>query len=167
MNFNDMCQNVTFFTSQDVSISQEECTAVQNGILTKGLRTSVINLALYANDTLKLGYDVSNILNGDVMHNILLLTKYQRAAFSTLCNVFLQDSVDYISSQQVIEIIKFVILIVSWIILFFLIWMPYLTKLSMQIWQTKGMLNMIPMSIIQKNEKLKYRFLQDNIIKMV
>lgn len=76
MNFNDMCQNVTFFTSQDVSISQEECTAVQNGILTKGLRTSVINLALYANDTLKLGYDVSNILNGDVMHNILLLTKY-------------------------------------------------------------------------------------------
>ena len=76
MNFNDMCQNVTFFTSQDVSISQEECTAVQNGILTKGLRTSVINLALYTNDTLKLGYDVSNILNGDVMHNILLLTKY-------------------------------------------------------------------------------------------
>lgn len=76
MNFNDMCQNVTIFTSQDVSISQEECTAVQNGILTKGLRTSVINLALYANDTLKLGYDVSNILNGDVMHNILLLTKY-------------------------------------------------------------------------------------------
>ena len=71
-----MCQNVTFFTSQDVSISQEECTAVQNGILTKGLRTSVINLALYTNDTLKLGYDVSNILNGDVMHNILLLTKY-------------------------------------------------------------------------------------------
>lgn len=40
-------------------------------------------------------------------------------------------------------------------ILYIVIWKPYLIKLNMKIWRTKGMLNMIPMSMINKNEKLK------------
>ena len=40
-------------------------------------------------------------------------------------------------------------------ILYIVIWKPYLKKLNMKIWRTKGMLNMIPMSMISKNEKLK------------
>lgn len=36
-------------------------------------------------------------------------------------------------------------------IIFLGLWIPYLNTLMMKIWRTKGMLNMIPMSIISNN----------------
>ncbi|CAK79207.1 unnamed protein product (macronuclear) [Paramecium tetraurelia] len=168
-NFNDMCSNITLMSPLDTTITESGCRQVQNGILEKGLRTSVINLALYSNDSLKItgNNTKSTIINGNTFQIINDIVKYIRPAFNTLNEVYITDSQDYINYSQSIEIVKFVVLIIAWIILFFIIWMPYLTKLSIQIWQTKGMLNMIPMSIIQKNEKLKFRFLQDNIMTMV
>ncbi|CAD8114609.1 unnamed protein product [Paramecium primaurelia] len=168
-NFNDMCSNITLMSPMDITVTEQGCRQVQNGILEKGLRTSVINLALYSNDSLKISGNNTKqtIINGNTFQIINDIVKYIRPAFNTLNEVYITDSHDYINYSQSIEVVKFIVLIIAWIILFFIIWMPYLTKLSIQIWQTKGMLNMIPMSIIQKNEKLKFRFLQDNIMTMV
>lgn len=48
------------------------------------------------------------------------------------------------------------VLLVS--VLYRVLWLPYLKELNVKIWRTKGMLNMIPMNIIIKNERLKNEF---------
>ena len=51
--------------------------------------------------------------------------------------------------------------------IFLFIWIPYLNRLSKRIWMTKGMLNMIPMVIIVKHEKLRNAFTTGDILKAV
>jgi hypothetical protein len=51
------------------------------------------------------------------------------------------------------KMIGFIVVVV---VMYVLLWLPYLKDLK--IWRTKGMLNMIPMNIITKNEQLKREF---------
>jgi hypothetical protein len=53
------------------------------------------------------------------------------------------------------KMIGFIVVVV---VMYVLLWLPYLKDLNMKIWRTKGMLNMIPMNIITKNEQLKREF---------
>jgi hypothetical protein len=46
-------------------------------------------------------------------------------------------------------------------------WIPFLRKLNMKIWMTKGMLNMIPMDLVSHNEKLKEQLISGNILNYV
>lgn len=50
---------------------------------------------------------------------------------------------------------------------FFVIWIPYLSKVKKKIWRVKGMLNMIPMDIIANNENLKVALISDDITQAV
>ena len=52
-------------------------------------------------------------------------------------------------------------------LLFLCIWTPYLNKLSLKIWKTKGMLNMIPQDIIKKNVVLEEHILSKNILQAI
>ena len=74
---------------------------------------------------------------------------------------------DYLDAQKKIEIIKFVLFILFCFFAFFFLWQPYLKNLKDKIFRTKGMLNMIPMDIISKNEGLRVQFLGDNIMRAV
>lgn len=51
-----------------------------------------------------------------------------------------------------IDIIKIVLFEVSLIMLYFIVWLPYLKRLKFKIWRTKGMINMIPIDIVVKND---------------
>lgn len=62
---------------------------------------------------------------------------------------------DFLSYSDSIEQMKFSIYLVLMFAAFIFCWTPYLNNLSKQIWRTKGMLNMIPMDIIQKYPNLK------------
>ena len=46
-------------------------------------------------------------------------------------------------------------------------WSPYLKNLNVKIWRTKGMLNMIPMEILQKNDNLKEKFMSGDLLQAV
>jgi len=53
------------------------------------------------------------------------------------------------------------------IMVFTLVWTPYLSSLNNKIWKTKGMLNMIPMEIIINNPKLSEKMNSEAIMKAV
>jgi len=74
---------------------------------------------------------------------------------------------DYLDYIDTVSKVKFSIFIVAIFFIFFVIWSPYLRRLKEKIFRTKGMLNMIPMNIITKNENLKNVFIQGNILQAV
>ncbi len=80
---------------------------------------------------------------------------------------FLDSLNSYMSDQESVEKIKFSVFIILIVVVFFLIWTPYLRNLNTKIWRTKGMLNMIPMDIISKNENLKNAFISGDILQAV
>jgi hypothetical protein len=53
------------------------------------------------------------------------------------------------------------------IIIFLFLWIPYLNTLMQKIWRTKGMLNMIPMSIIKNNQDLYDQFTNKTLEKAI
>lgn len=81
--------------------------------------------------------------------------------------LFVDNLNSYMSSEENIEKIKFSIFIIMIFFVFLFIWTPYLRNLNTKIWRTKGMLNMIPMDIISKNENLKNAFISGDILQAV
>mmetsp|Transcript_16936 Transcript_16936/g.1515 ORF Transcript_16936/g.1515 Transcript_16936/m.1515 type:complete len:97 (-) Transcript_16936:34-324(-) len=68
----------------------------------------------------------------------------------------LKDSInDFLDANSSIGTIKFIIFMVIIVLIFIIVWTPYLKSLNNKIWRTKGMLNMIPIDIIIRNEKLR------------
>ena len=65
------------------------------------------------------------------------------------------------------EIIVFSLYIVLILTVFIIVWIPYLNGLNIKIWRTKGMLNMIPMEVINKHESLKNAFISGDILQAV
>jgi len=84
-----------------------------------------------------------------------------------LINSFDSSFEDYLKFILVIEKIKFVAFLTCLLVIFLFLWVPYLKRLSMKIFRTKGMLNMIPMDIISKSEQLKYMFTSGSLLNAV
>jgi len=57
-----------------------------------------------------------------------------------------------------------IIFIIIIIFIFVAVWNPYLNKLSMNIWKTKGILNMIPLDIIKNNPILEEHILSKDLL---
>ena len=91
-----------------------------------------------------------------IIPSIYFLQTMFKSAFQTMLD-------DYTKIHN----IKFVVFIFVLILMFIFIWQPYVRALSEKIWRTKGMLNMIPMSVIIKNDKLRQTFTKGEILKAV
>jgi Kef-type K+ transport system membrane component KefB len=52
------------------------------------------------------------------------------------------------------KIILIIFIIASFLIYIFL-WNPYIRKVKNNIWRTKGMLNMVPLILLQNNESFR------------
>ncbi len=65
--------------------------------------------------------------------------------------------VDYLNVFKNIETIKFSIFIVVIVLVFLLVWIPYLSSLNNKIWRTKGMIKMIPESLLTSNQEINNR----------
>lgn len=85
----------------------------------------------------------------------------------SLINTYLNAFQAYIDGAANFEKFKFAIFLVGLFLVFILIWVPYLRNLSNKIFRTKGMLNMIPMEIISKNENLKNLFISGDLLQAV
>ena len=46
-------------------------------------------------------------------------------------------------------------------------WKPYLKDLSVKIWRTKGILNLIPIDLMSKNENLTNKFISGDLLHVV
>jgi hypothetical protein len=88
-------------------------------------------------------------------------------AFQQLLDDYIVAYNDYLSQSNRTEGIKFAVFIIFCFLVFFALWQPYLKNLKDKIFRTKGMLNMIPMDIISKNENLRTQFLSGNILQAV
>lgn len=72
-----------------------------------------------------------------------------------------------LEESRLIGMGKMITFIAVVVVLYLVLWLPYLKDLNMKIWRTKGMLNMIPMNIIIKNERLKNEFTSGMLEKAV
>lgn len=161
-NYDDMCAH---YVKKDT-----ECPQVGQGILTKGLRTSVVSLVESNRDIVsdfqqlnKTTYDqylsgTYGIINSTKYRGVEEMLRYQVSAMGNLNGLFKNAMSSYMSDFQQIEKIKFSVFIVGIFLIFLLLWLPYLRSLNNKIWRTKGMLNMIPMDIITKHQNLKKAF---------
>ena len=73
----------------------------------------------------------------------------------------------YFKTIYNIQRVKFGVFIIALFLLLIFVWMPYLTRLTRQIFRTKGLLNMIPMTILQKNKSLRETFTSNAILNAV
>jgi len=165
----DLCQS--YYKSKDSS-SFEACNKVSNGLLTKGMALSVTTLTLNSDDVIK-NFDnttadgIKTSLRSTKFVEADKIMKYIMPPLADLKTSYEAAFQDYLDSQKKIEIIKFVLFIIFCFFVFFFLWQPYLKNLKDKIFRTKGMLNMIPMDIISKNESLRGQFLGDNIMRAV
>ena len=92
---------------------------------------------------------------------------YMVPSIDSLNQLFLNNFGSYLDYQDSTEKIQFSVFLIMIVIVFLFIWTPYLKNLNTKIWRTKGMLNMIPMDIISKNENLKNAFISGDILQAV
>ncbi len=86
---------------------------------------------------------------------------------ASLITLYQSNYGDFLSSRLSVDKIKFAIFILLVVFVFVFVWMRYLKGLNDKIFRTKGMLNMIPMDIISKNENLKQLFFGGDILQAV
>ncbi len=77
------------------------------------------------------------------------MTEFLVPSLLELIDEFVNAWKDYIAYLILIENIKISIFIIIVILVYIILWYPYLGNLSHKIWQTKGMLKMIPNEIIK------------------
>ena len=95
------------------------------------------------------------------------MLNYLIPVVNLLENLFISNTKTFLTTELVTTKIKFSVIIITIAILFIFVWTPYLKNLSNKIWRTKGMLKMIPLEIITKNENLKNAFLSGDILEAV
>jgi len=177
-------QNLCTYYSSDSS-AETKCTALADSLLTKGLTLATTTMILNSDSVIGAFFN-SLTANSISVNDPYYLSPYQNA--SIISDDFQEsDQIldmilppleklkadfevafqDYLNSQETIEIIKFVLFLVFCFLVFFFLWQPYLKNLKDKIFRTKGMLNMIPMDIISKNESLRALFLSGNILQAV
>lgn len=82
----------------------------------------------------------------------------------SIVDEFLSAFSSYFSNFYLIQRIKFGVFFVVLIFLILLVWLPYLKRLTSQIFRTKGLLNMIPMAMLKKNKALKETFISNEVL---
>ena len=73
----------------------------------------------------------------------------------------------FLDKSIMLDKVKFAIFIILLFFVFVVLWHPYKKELNDKIYKTKGMLKMIPIDIISKDENLKNTFLSGNILQAV
>lgn len=87
--------------------------------------------------------------------------------FKDIISEYDSNMKDYINYTFMVNLILVISSIVLLLVLFLVIWRPYLKNLNNNIWRTKGMLNMIPMKAIKDNPALKEAIIDGDLIQAV
>eukprot|EP01017_Pseudomicrothorax_dubius_P031785 TRINITY_DN4093_c0_g1_i1.p1 TRINITY_DN4093_c0_g1~~TRINITY_DN4093_c0_g1_i1.p1 ORF type:complete len:786 (+),score=179.07 TRINITY_DN4093_c0_g1_i1:207-2564(+) len=166
----DLCVN--YYNGNDDK--SKKCAQIGGGLLAKGLSQAATSITEYCRDgiikfnaTSKTTPDQINYFQSNLQIQTMQLLNYSIPALDYLVTLYNQNFNNYLDFRLLIARITFVLFIVFVIIVFLIVWGPYLGSLSSKIWRTKGMLNMIPMELITKNETLKAKFLTGDLLQAV
>jgi len=164
-----------------------ECLAVGIGNIAGGLIQSEVSLVGYVSSTLTNFYAKNprdtqaqiDAINGKDFRNsgksyiesfILIFIVSILNAISPMLYGLIDEYLGafdrYLSSIFTIQRIKFAIFFVV-LLGILIVWIPYLGKLKNQIFRTKGLLNMIPMTMLKKNRNLREIFRSNEILKAI
>lgn len=155
---------------------EESCNNVASGLLSKGISVSVTTVTLNSDDVYAAFNDLADRTLSDSKKFALNLTKFLDSrdiqdfvlpACESLIKDYITSFNDYMDQTTNDERIKFAIFVIWCFFVFFILWGQYLKSLNDKIFRTKGMLNMIPMDIISKNENLKQLFFSGDILQAV
>jgi hypothetical protein len=92
-----------------------------------------------------------------------LLREYLFLGLDLIFQEFLKSTYGYFDDIKLIGLMKMLGFIFALIFAYIFIFNKFLDQLKREIWQTKGMLNMIPTKLLLKHPKLKEQFLKQQI----
>ncbi|CAD8197718.1 unnamed protein product [Paramecium pentaurelia] len=171
ISFNSLCDYP--FTVNQFTLVGTTCMEVQAGLLQQGLKTTIASVALTSNDMLakwslsdKTYDDLSQTLK-EYYKKLDTIMQYVSNCCYYLTLQYQESTLDYLSYQEMIEQVKFSVFLIIMFFVFIFCMTQYQNNLSEQIWETKGLLNMIPLEIIAKYQHLKEQFVGGEILKAV
>jgi len=154
------------------SAKRAECESFGDGKLTMGLIQTEVGLIQDADSVLQNFYGESartdatkeTYLNKEQVLEIREITQLTTPVLESIVDEFLSAFSSYFEQMYLIQRIKFGGFFVVLLILILFVWVPYLKRLTSQIFRTKGLLNMIPMAMLKKNKALKETFISDEVL---
>jgi len=154
--------------------SNAGCANIGNGLLTQGLvititsieQTSYSILTQY-NASLKDLPAQRNWINSDEFTQAEQLMESIVPVMEVLHVEFGSGFQSFIDTSSSMDKVKFSIFIIVLFLVLIVGWIPYQQVLKEKIFKTKGMLKMIPMELITKEENLKNLFLQGKILEAI
>lgn len=145
---------------------REECNGLGKNVLKMGLRPSIVGFL----ETAKIVVNLTE-LNGtlqDVSFGLMeSMQKYIETPGLQLLKMFKMELADYLQQMKLVFSAKFAVFVVVVLLLFVIAWIPFLRQLNARIWTAKGMLNMLPMSLVTANDKLREQLTSGSILKSV
>ena len=189
LNYNNMCK----VTYSDAT-SEAACETVGAGLLAKGLKIAEVSIVEFCR-TVVTSFEATKMTAADkrtayqssplttackqflsaflaliltiCSTNLVNLLSYVSASLDSLVALYVSNFNDYLNYTITIENLKFGLFVAFVFVIFVYIWSKYLGNLSSKIWRTKGMLNMIPMDLISKNQNLKTKFINGDLLQAV
>lgn len=167
----NVCQ--LYYSSNPTTVS--ECENIAIGNIMGGLILSEVGLVGYADSIMTQFYSQAtrttatqrDAINSALYQNAVKMLDMIAPAMYYLGDVYTQTFYDYLSDQYTIQRVRFAIFLLALIFVTIFVWMPYLRRLTSQIFRTKGLLNMIPMSMLQKNKNLRDIFTSEQILSAI
>jgi len=160
------------------SSEEDECQLIADQLLETGISLSVTTVVINSEDVIKdleadgedADQDPTNIIasvNSAKFTESEVIVDYIMPPMQELITIYLAAYNDYLDQVETDEIIKFVVYLIWCICIVLPIWFKYLRTLNDKIFRTKGMLNMIPMEIVHKNEALREVFIKGEFLDSV
>jgi hypothetical protein len=142
---------------------------------TKGLNTMIVKInedCRYITQYLstasnKSTYSQKVLMTDGTMNSVELFTLRCEGSLEFLIEEFLKAHAKMASVFTLITCMVITAYIGILFLCYWVFWLPYTQELKVKIWRTNSMLNMIPISIVTKNEKLCQKIISDNIFESV
>jgi len=163
----DLCDS--YYASDPIS-----CGEISNGLMKQGLTIAVTGIEQKSESVIlayttssKAEQDQKDAINSDDFKNAEELLENTLPVMRDLRDKFLDSFGDFIDNTMTLSKVKYGIFLAILLLVFFIVWIPYKTTLMEKIFKTKGMLKMIPIDLITKDENMKAVFFGGNILKGV
>mmetsp|Transcript_9977 Transcript_9977/g.9905 ORF Transcript_9977/g.9905 Transcript_9977/m.9905 type:complete len:229 (+) Transcript_9977:1883-2569(+) len=143
--------------------SEEICTDFNQGILQKGIYSSVIKYwdmlrqlnhdFLESNrttETIKAYLNDERLVTGEVMQDY-----YFKLAFSKLVKQLESDIDQFFTVQYIQNRTIFIIYLIYIVVLYMLIWRRFVTLMQNELWKTKSMLSVLPTKLCFEIEEIR------------
>jgi len=167
----DMCD--IFYKNDKTSTAYASCIAAGDGKLKLGMVQTETSIVGMIEKTVKNFYNTPNrnkqtqidIFESSEASFIIGMVSEMRPIQDYLRSIFVKANDGYLDTVEMVEQIKIIVFLVVLLVLVIFVLLPYLERLKQQIFRTKALLNMIPMSMIKKNKTLQEMFVSKEIFK--